>query len=262
VSEPRSSSPFFGTHSRIVQAGSFTCSLSRATVPKEALPEHHHDEGHFILAVDRGYLSRAFDPEEQGRGFDLIYNPGGTVHRDCFHEPGGRYLSIALPASLSPIAAAPVRLRGARCAEAAARILGLCAAGRAGAEQVLEETLIELVGSVNEKPTRSPPARWVRQAAELIDARATEPRVTIAKLAAELGLHPVYFARAYRAAHGHGPALALQTRRIAAAAGLLHQDRALAEIASTCGFADQSHFCREMQKHLGVSPGRLRAAFR
>jgi AraC family transcriptional regulator len=252
---------FFGSHSRIVKAGPFTCTLSRATVPKEELPEHDHDDGHFILAVDRGYLSRAFDAEEQGRGLDLIYNPPGTVHRDCFYDPGGRYLSICFPAALSPARTDPVRLADGQSIEGAAKALGLCARQNEPGALELEEKLWSLVAMLSDQPAQLS-TRWVRQVAELIDARATEPRVTIAKLAAELGLHPVYFARAYRAAHGHGPALALQTRRIAAAAGLLHQDRALAEIASTCGFADQSHFCREMQKHLGVSPGRLRAAFR
>ena len=252
---------FFGHHSRVASAGQFSCTLSRATVPKEQLPEHVHDDGHIILALDAGYLSRAFGSDQQGAGFDLIYNPPGTVHRDCFFAPGGRYVSIEFPRDVAPDLPSPTRLPGPVPLKAVESALGCILRGETGSEMFLEEQLLDLVATIGSGAPQSRPPRWFRRAEELIEASCTEPHVTIAGLAASLELHPVYFARAYRAACGHGPARELQRKRLRAAGAMLSRDIALSEVALSCGFADQSHLCRAMRAMLGVTPGALRAAF-
>jgi AraC family transcriptional regulator len=255
------SARFFGTHSRTIEAGPFICTLSRATVPKERVPEHQHDDGHFILAVDPGYLSRAFDAEEFGRGLDLVYNPPGTAHRDCFHEPSGRFLSLAVPSAISPQASAPRRVSSAPAEAMMRQVLGICARRDIVDALYLEDCLFRLLASIEERAVVSRSPQWLTRADELIAARATEHGVTIAALAQELDLHPVYLARAYAAVRGPGPAVAILHRRIAAAAAMISRDHGLAEIAAECGFADQSHLCRSMQKLFGISPGQFRLAF-
>jgi AraC family transcriptional regulator len=247
---------FFGTHFREIPVGPFTCTLSRATIPIDQLPEHIHDQGHLILALDPGYLSRALD--DAGGGFDLIYSPPGTVHRDCFVEPGGRFLSVDVPAGMAPQLADPVRLRSCSAIASSGRLLGLCVSGR-NAPLLIEEQLLLLLGEAAPTDSRHSPA-WLDRADELIEASAVE-RVGVSALAGALGLHPVYFARAYRKARGYGPAHSLQMSRVRRAASLMSRDISLAEIAASCGFADQSHLCRSMRRFADVAPSALRGAF-
>lgn len=42
---------------------------------------------------------------------------------------------------------------------------------------------------------------------------------------------------------------------------LLHTDEPIAEVGFVCGFADQPHFTRELQRRVGLSPAAYRAAF-
>ena len=250
---------FFGTHFRKFAVAGFELSLSRASVPKEELPEHHHDDAHFIFAIDAGYLSRAFGNGEQGRGLDLIHNPPGTEHRDCFYEPGGRFLSIGVPRAISRSGDAPTRVVGRRANALVSRVVGLCASG-SPADLSIENLALELLGSLEDRDDDDS-VRWIGDADDLIRARAVDQGVTVAALAKELGLHPVYFARAYRASRGQGPAAAIQGRRVQEAAAMLSHDLALADVAAACGFADQSHLSRAMSKAFGAAPGQLRSAF-
>ena len=81
----------------------------------------------------------------------------------------------------------------------------------------------------------------------------------IAELARKAGLHPVYFARAFRRAFGCSPGDYLRQRRIdLAIAGLCGGTRPLAEVAGDCGFADQSHMSHSLQRAIGLSPLQLR----
>jgi AraC family transcriptional regulator len=41
---------------------------------------------------------------------------------------------------------------------------------------------------------------------------------------------------------------------------LVHSRLGLAEIATTCGFSSQQHMTATMQRHLGITPGRLRGS--
>lgn len=232
--------------------------MSRATVPKEELPEHIHNEAQVILAIDSGYLSRALG-SDIGTGFDLVYNPPGTVHRDCFWGVGGRFLSVTIPQVLAPRGHEPCALRSNRAMRSARALLGKCVSGTDPLG--IEESILNVLAAVEARDEEIHGAEWLGIADEMIAVEATEAHVTIAGLARKLGLHPVYFARAYRAARGHGPAKTLQAHRIAAAVAMLSRDRSLAEVALSCGFADQSHLCRAMRSWIGVPPKALRAAF-
>lgn len=83
----------------------------------------------------------------------------------------------------------------------------------------------------------------------------------VSGVAAALGLHPVYFARAYRRARGYGPASAIQIHRVNRAVSKLGKGVSLAELAHDCGFADQSHLSRSFRKFAHALPSRLRDAF-
>ena len=83
--------------------------------------------------------------------------------------------------------------------------------------------------------------------------------VPVAKLAQACQLSPGHFARAFKQATGKPPHQWLTDQRLEKAKKLLvDTELALAEIAISCGFADQSHFTRVFSRSVRSSPGAWR----
>lgn len=97
-----------------------------------------------------------------------------------------------------------------------------------------------------------------RRAKELLSADL-DRMVSIARVASECGLSPDHFSRAFKTSVGVAPHAWLLQRRIDRAKALLRSSHApLAETASACGFADQSHLSRVFARHVGCTPGAWR----
>jgi AraC family transcriptional regulator len=145
-----------------------------------------------------------------------------------------------------------------------ARLLGLRLAASVSeveetAEADVETAALELVaGLVRDPlpPTRTPP--WLARAKEFLEAYAHTP-VRLRDVAAEVGVHPVYCARAFRRGTGCTVSAYVHILRLLDAGRLiLDEGRPLAEAALRAGFADQAHFTRTCSRTLGFTPGRLR----
>ncbi|MDX2210506.1 MAG: AraC family transcriptional regulator [Sphingopyxis sp.] len=86
-----------------------------------------------------------------------------------------------------------------------------------------------------------------------------ELNIRLDDLAKAAGLSPYHFSRVFKLATGETPYHYLRSRRIERARTMLSQNSApLAELALTCGFANQSHFTAAFTRELGMSPGRFR----
>ncbi|RQS68208.1 AraC family transcriptional regulator [Burkholderia sp. Bp8963] len=98
-------------------------------------------------------------------------------------------------------------------------------------------------------------APWQEMRAKaMIDAHL-EDGLSIFELAAACELSPAYFCRAFRRSTGLAPHQWLTRRRIDVAQDLLARSALpIAEIAISCGFADQSHFTRVFSRMTGVAP--------
>jgi transcriptional regulator GlxA family with amidase domain len=71
------------------------------------------------------------------------------------------------------------------------------------------------------------------------------------------------FTRAFRQSTGLAPHQWLVQRRLEKAKSLLKGTRlSLADVASDCGFADQSHFTRVFTNAVGATPGEWRRTVR
>jgi AraC family transcriptional regulator len=85
-------------------------------------------------------------------------------------------------------------------------------------------------------------------------------RLSLDRLAQEVGLSRHHFARLFKATYGTTPHQYVQTLRIDAALEALRRDPAtpIADVALACGFASQSHMTELMRRHRGATPGALR----
>jgi AraC family transcriptional regulator len=128
----------------------------------------------------------------------------------------------------------------------------------------LRAHLAQRFGGVPERSAaRGGLAAWQeRRARELLDARLTE-NVALAEVAQACGLSLAQFARAFKRSTGRPPHQFLIERRVERARELLRTTGLpLADVATRCGFADQSHFTKVFHRVVGTSPGSFRAAAR
>ena len=82
----------------------------------------------------------------------------------------------------------------------------------------------------------------------------------LTEIAAEVGVHPVYLATAFRQKFGVTISEFVRKLRIEhACAELTKGELPLSAIALQAGFVDQSHFSKTFKQFTGMSPARFRA---
>lgn len=102
-------------------------------------------------------------------------------------------------------------------------------------------------------------APWQEMRAKEFIRANLDKDISISDVAAACGLSRSYFIRAFRAVTGYTPHRWLLTQRIEQARHLVQTTTTpLAQIATLCGFADQSHLTRNFNQIVGISPGKLR----
>jgi AraC-like DNA-binding protein len=81
---------------------------------------------------------------------------------------------------------------------------------------------------------------------------------TLSELAAVVQLGPYQLLRAFVRSYGLPPHAYLIQRQLREARRLLDTGSSIADVAHSCGFADQSHLHRHFKRTWGVTPGQYR----
>ncbi|HEX2552767.1 MAG TPA: AraC family transcriptional regulator [Microvirga sp.] len=108
-------------------------------------------------------------------------------------------------------------------------------------------------------PPAGSESRAVAQARDYMEAHLADD-VELAQLAGLAGLSRSHFIRSFQRETGLTPHAYLTDRRFRAAKRLLERGEAPGEVATACGFFDQSHLNRIFKARMGVTPGVYRAA--
>lgn len=124
-------------------------------------------------------------------------------------------------------------------------------------EGVLLEILAESARAIGEGNGPNAPS-WLRRVREALEeSYLLAPSLN--ELAAIAGVHPVHLSREFRKHYQSTIGEHIRKRRIEHASHLLaNSDSALSEVALTCGFSDQSHFCAMFKSHTGLTPAKFR----
>ena len=100
--------------------------------------------------------------------------------------------------------------------------------------------------------------RQVQQLLEFIQAHLDE-QLSLETLAQQVGFSPHHFAQLFRRATGTSPHQFVLRQRLERAEWLLQEtELPLAQVASACGFAHQSHLTQVFKRHLNRTPGAYR----
>lgn len=120
---------------------------------------------------------------------------------------------------------------------------------------ILGRLLIAENGQENSRPS------WVHRLEDILRSDYSET-LSLTYLSRELSIHPVHlsrsFSRYFYCTLGEYVRKVRVERSLALMSG---GDRSLTDIASTCGFSDQSHFTRSFKEIMGVTPSAYRKLF-
>jgi AraC family transcriptional regulator len=230
-----------------------------------SLPEHAHARAYLCLLLSGSYSeqlgSRTFEHPAMG----IVAHPHGVEHRDAVGERGGRFFVVeasdaALEAGgariddVAPVADPRVLWPMLRLFREFRR-WDRCSA------PVAECLAAELFAGLRREPAvrgTRPPA-WVARVEECVRARWFE-RLSLAELAAEVGVHPAHLSCTFRRFRGRSPAelqRELRVQRVCEA--LADRSHPLAELALEAGYADQAHMTRSFTRCIGTTPAAFRA---
>jgi len=256
---------FYGTALAHRAAGEVTLAEGRYA-GHTRLPAHAHQSPYFCLVLE-GWFEESYGPRRETCGpGTLVFHLAHEVHADHFGVDGARCFNLELAPGLADRLADEGALPPARLTLGPGRSAVMTAALRAapaGSALELEDAVLALlaeVGPAKDRPTRheSRPS-WLGSSIERL--RGPEAP-SIAELAEEAGVHPVYFTRAFRAAvHATPSAVACRARLERASVALLASDASVTAVACEAGFADHSHFCRHFRRAFGVTPSHYRRLF-
>ena len=225
---------------------------------------HTHSWFHVTL-VQRGYYARTYGGREDVHGTGtLSLLPNEDPHCDEY-APGTRCLHLAVLGSAAARLPAPT-LEGTHT------VAPIIAAQFSVALQhefdhydsesplVVELLLAHLLsahaGLADDRSRAQPP--WLKRLLEYLDDSFAEPW-SLAALAAQLGVHPVHLCRSFHQHFHFTLGQYVRSLRLLRAHQLLgDQGVTIADVAATCGFADQSHLQRQFKRVVGTSPGLYR----
>jgi AraC family transcriptional regulator len=247
--------------------------LDGLTVESGAVPpgtrfRGHEHEGIHLCCVTRGGFVETMPggPTDVGPGtvrvspsarHDITFAPAGA---SCvlLHLDGDAAGILGRSPGRSP--ARSVFLSDDRLQLLAARLAAAVRRRGHAADLELDGVVTELLAQVARRRTgrrAGPPPPWLELAREMVHDCGAAP-VSLAAVAATVGVHRVHLARAFRDHYGEPIGRRVRRLRLQRALLLLEDDLPLAQVAARAGYADQSHLTREVTARLGAPPARLR----
>lgn len=243
-------------------------SLSEALYPEGlTLARHCHAQCFLSLVLEGSYSEKHRSQEFQWSEGAIHLLPAGESHENRFHAPV-RMLRVGIEpeafhggdAERARFLAEPRKVSGPLSAWLANRMLREFLSqddvAPLAIEGVVLEMLAESARSSEDRASNAP--AWLKRVRELLEASYLDTP-GLSNLASVAGVHPVHLSREFHRHYRMTIGEYIRKRRVERASELLSKSElSLAEIANTCGFSDQSHFCALFRKHCGVTPAKFR----
>jgi AraC family transcriptional regulator len=232
-----------------------------------SLAPHCHANGYLSFVLSGSYTENYAERSCVCNEGALRFLPPGELHENEFHSEVGCLLVKIDPLILNrigehaPVLSKPGEVLGLASAWLANRMVREFRAeddvAPLAIEGVLLEILAESARAIGESAGSNAPS-WLRRVREALeDSYLLAP--SLAELATIAGVHPVHLSREFRKHYQSTIGEFIRKRRIEHASHLLtHTSTPLSEIALTCGFSDQSHFCAMFKSHTGLTPAKFR----
>ena len=231
------------------------------------LTPHCHAHGYLSLVLAGSYTEKYAERSCVCNEGALRFLPPGELHENEFNTETRSLLVRIDPVVLNrigehaPVLSKPGEVFGLASSWLANRMVREFRAdddiAPLAIEGVLLEILAESARAIGEASGSNAPS-WLRRVRETLeDSYLLAP--SLAELATIAGVHPVHLSREFRKHYQSTIGEYIRKRRIEHASNLLtNTETPLSEIALTCGFSDQSHFCAMFKSHTGLTPAKFR----
>lgn len=243
-------------------------SLSEALYPEGlTLARHCHAHCFLTLVLEGSYSERHGSRDFQWSEGAIHLLPAGEGHENRFQLPV-RMLRVAIEPDAfhggdperARFLAEPREISGPLSGWLANRMLREFLSQDDVAPLAIEGVVLEMLAESarsGEAHTSNAPA-WLKRVRELLEDSSPDAP-GLSHLASVAGVHPVHLSREFHRHYGMTIGEYIRKRRVERASELLSKSElSLSEIASTCGFSDQSHLCALFRKHCGVTPAKFR----
>lgn len=243
------------------RASEGVCLTLSSYAPGSKLPKHSHQNPGFFLLLAGDHLER------NGHGFkyqpetSLLFHQSDAPHETEVGPRGMTGLNIAFERDwLSLKDASSLGCRdGWLLQKPLAKVgaLKLLAALGAKTFDVAGEALqlLDLISVCGTAAEKRPPS-WLRKIRERLEEEFDRP-LSLAALAADACVHPVYLARAFRLHYGCTITECLHHVRVLRAVAAVCAGMTIGDAAAEVGFCDQGYLARIVKTKLGVSPSAL-----
>ena len=232
------------------------------------IDSHHHERACLSVIVD-GFFEQRF----RGRSVEcpagsVLVKPPEEWHRDWWGSAPTTHVIVEperIDGALGPLRdvfetiSHQVNPRAGFLARQLTRELNL---EDDLAPLAIEALSLELVVAAGRRLRQiradAPPPDWLRRCRDLLLDQYQNPPL-MRELASEAGVHASTFSTSFRRAFGLSPGEYLREHRLTRARVDLEatQDD-IAAVALRHGYADQSHFTRELKRHTGLTPAAYR----
>jgi AraC family transcriptional regulator len=254
---------------RVVHAGGLTL-FDLAFPPDFELPPHAHENASVAVTIGGSLQTKlASGVSYQSSPNSVMTMPAGDVHSNVAGPGGARLIVVeaspaALEAELSCCAHLLHDVRHCRDHRAGA-LAWTVAQELAAPDEItplmlggIAREMLAATARLTEPHREALRPRWLLRGLEVIHARYSDA-LGLNELARKVGVHPVYFSRAFRAHMGCTLGAYLRKLRVDRAADMLaSSEESIADIALQVGFADQSHLSNVFRRLRGITPSRYR----
>jgi AraC family transcriptional regulator len=234
---------------------------------RSRLPRHAHENSYFCFVLRGHYTEYCGSKEIACKPSMLAFRASGVIHEDVLHDAVCRVFVLEIPPRwLERLRENSLTLKttqefhGGRLPQLFARLNREFHKTDSAAELAIEGLALGIMAEGARQsstgPSRTTPF-WLKRAREMVFEHFLTT-LTLAQIAAEVGVHPVHLATAFRQQFGVTVGECVRQLRIEHACTELKGNLPLAAIAQRAGFADQSHFSRTFKTHLGTTPAKYR----
>lgn len=239
--------------------------------PGLRVPKHSHEHAYFSLVLAGNFDGVYGKSAQVGGPLRAVFRPAGEPHSVHFRRAGARLFSVEVEGRQlerarehSSMPGRSTELAGGELAWLALRMYREACALDEVSPLAVEGLFLEMLAEASRHSTMAADRRprWLEQAREFIDESFSDG-LTVAGIAATVGVHPVHLATVFRKHYRRTIGEYVRRLRVEYACRRLSlSDATLAEIALAAGFSDQSHFSKTFKRLTGLTPARFRAAFR
>lgn len=247
--------------------------LMEAIYPSRVeLLNHWHAKANFCIVLDGTSTERYGAEIREFRPLTASFLPPEQLHSLNFHARPMRCFTIDVAREAiersreySLVTDASVHFHDDLLTETFLRLYREFREADEASVLAIEGMLFEMLALASRRQTtredRSIP-KWLKLARGLLHERFAD-QLSLSRIAAEVGVHPVHLAREFRKHYRCSLGEYLRQVRVEhASRQLLSSDDSSAVIASAAGFSDQSHFTRTFRRLRGITPGKFRASLK